>query len=102
MAIASCANWLFNMLVSFSFQILVDKLGGMDNVFMLYAACTVVGLVFAWFYVPETKGRHLEEIEHNLYEGKALRNIGDRVDHKGLADDTLPVFALEKEDQKAV
>ena len=83
MAIASCANWGFNMLVAFSFGILVDILGGMSNVFMLYCGCTVVGLVFAWKFVPETKGRYLEEIDHNLYEGgKSLRNLGDPVPHK--------------------
>lgn len=82
MAIASCANWLFNIFVSFSFGLLVDKMGGMDNVFLLYGGCTVVGLVFAWKYVPETKGCHLEDIEHNLYEGKKhLRYLGDPVIH---------------------
>lgn len=25
--------------------------------------------IIAWRYVPETKGRHLEGIEYNLYEG---------------------------------
>lgn len=91
MAIASCANWLFNMFVSFSFGLLVDKMGGMENVFILYASCTVVGLIFSWAYVPETKGRHLEDIEHNLYEGKKkLRDLGEPVMHAGVvhsADD---------------
>ncbi|PWU05235.1 MAG: hypothetical protein C5B43_03690 [Verrucomicrobia bacterium] len=86
MAIASCANWLFNMLVSFSFGLLVEKMGGMENVFILYAACTVVGLVFSWVYVPETKGRPLEEIEHNLYEGKKkLRDLGDPINYQSSA-----------------
>lgn len=99
MAIASCANWLFNMLVSFSFVILVDKLGGMANVFSLYAACTIVGLVFAWRYVPETKGRHLEGIEHNLYEGKALRDIGDPVEHSDFGT-TVTSFGLKRDKQR--
>lgn len=82
MAVASCANWGFNMLVSFTFEILVTKLGGMSNVFMLYAVCTVVGLIFAMRFVPETKGRKLEEIEHNLYEeGKSVRYLGDPVSY---------------------
>lgn len=96
MAIASCANWLFNMLVSFSFVILVDVMGGMDRVFMLYAACTLVGLFFAWRYVPETKGRNLEDIEHNLYKGKALRDIGNPVNHNKL-DSSITAFAPEEE-----
>ncbi len=101
MAIASCANWLFNMLVSFSFVILVDKMGGMENVFMLYGICTIVGLVFAWRYVPETKGRHLEDIEHNLYDGKALRYIGNSLEDKELKK-SVAAFALEKEKEQKV
>lgn len=77
MAIASCANWGFNMLVSFSFGILVELFGGMGNVFMLYMAFTIVGLIFAHKYVPETKRRHLEEIEDNFYHGKELSHLGD-------------------------
>lgn len=97
MAIASCANWGFNMLIAFSFGLLVDKLGGMNNVFMLYGACTAVGLLFAWKFVPETKGRHLEEIEHNLYdEGKSLRHLGDPVPHKAT------VVEFDKDQQRAV
>lgn len=79
MAIASCANWGFNMLVSFTFEFLVAKLGGMGNVFALYAGCTVVGLFFAWRFIPETKCRQLEDIEHNLHSGKGLRSLGDPV-----------------------
>lgn len=77
MAIASCANWGFNMLVSGSFNILVAKMGNMGNVFMLYCICTIVGFIFAWYLVPETKNRQLEEIERNLYSGKSVRRLGD-------------------------
>ena len=75
MAIASCANWAFNMLVSETFDILRSTLG-MGNTFFLYAGCTIVGLLFAWRFVPETKNRPLEEIEQNLYAGKPLRLLG--------------------------
>lgn len=81
MAIASCANWGFNILVSSTFLTLEGLMGGMGNVFMLYAMCTVVGLLFAWRFVPETKGRHLEEIEYNLFVAKrSLRNLGQPID----------------------
>jgi len=79
MAIASCANWGFNMLVSFSFGILVTAMGNMGNVFMLYASCTMVGFIFAWYMVPETKNRQLEELEQNLYAGKPVRRLGDQI-----------------------
>lgn len=79
MAIASCANWGFNMIVSFSFGLLVNAMGSMGNVFTLYGVCTVIGLYFAWWFVPETRNRNLEEIEQNLYQGKSVREIGGPV-----------------------
>lgn len=80
MAIASCANWGFNMLVAATFQVLITEMGGIGNVFFLYGTFTVIGFIFAMRFVPETKGRHLEQIEHNLYEGKSLRHLGDPVE----------------------
>lgn len=92
MAIASCANWSFNILVSFTFGILVNLMGGMSQVFILYAFCTIVGFLFAWKFVPETRGKHLEELEHNLYKGKPLRNLGDPIP-VGISDTALSANA---------
>jgi sugar porter (SP) family MFS transporter len=75
MAVASCANWGFNFLVSATFLSLAHSLG-MGNTFLLYAALTLCGLVFAWLLVPETKGVRLEDIEADLYAGKPVRRLG--------------------------
>jgi len=76
MAIASCANWAFNMFVSETFDIFRTQIG-MGSTFLFYAICTTIGLCVAWRFVPETKNRPLEEIESNLYSGKPLRRLGD-------------------------
>ncbi|MBM3465468.1 MAG: sugar porter family MFS transporter [Armatimonadetes bacterium] len=76
MAVASVANWAFNMAVSYSFDPLVNAMG-MGNVFFLFGACTAVGFVFAFLLVPETRGTALEQIEANLYAGKPPRHLGD-------------------------
>jgi membrane protein implicated in regulation of membrane protease activity len=31
--------------------------------FLLFAVLNVIGFVFIWFYLPETKGRTLEDME---------------------------------------
>lgn len=76
MAVASCSNWGFNILVSATFLSLAHALT-IGVTILLYAACTVVGFIFCYFLVPETKDRSLERIEANLYEGKSLRHLGD-------------------------
>jgi SP family galactose:H+ symporter-like MFS transporter len=62
MSIASLSNWGSNFLVSLTFLLLIDAFG-QTGTFWLYAAVGVVAWVFVWFWVPETKGRTLEEIE---------------------------------------
>ncbi|MCF6775718.1 sugar porter family MFS transporter [Thiotrichales bacterium 19X7-9] len=75
MAIANCANWGFNFLVSVSFLVLVDYLG-IDHTFYLYAMLTLVALIIFIRVMPETKNVSLETIEDHIYEGRSLRYIG--------------------------
>lgn len=78
MAIASCANWGFNMLVTESFPILQQGIG-MTPTFLFFAFWTAIGIFFTWRFVPETKNRKLEAIEANLYAGQPLRKLGNDV-----------------------
>jgi MFS transporter, SP family, galactose:H+ symporter len=75
MALASCSNWGFNVVVSATFLTLIHFLG-IGHTFYLYAGLTCVGLVFMAALVPETKGRSLEEIEANLYNNIKARHLG--------------------------
>ena len=79
MAIASCANWGFNVLVSATFLTLVHWLT-IGYTFYLYAFLTLLGLFFVYCFVPETKNRTLEEIEANLYQGVRARDLGKPID----------------------
>ena len=68
MSVATLTNWGMNLLVALTFLTLVDAIGT-SVTFWLYASLTAVALVFTWTFVPETKGRTLEEIEAHWHSG---------------------------------
>ncbi len=78
MALGSCMNWGMNMVVSGTYLSLSHAIG-MGATYLLYVALTVVCLVLAYMFLPETKDRPLEDLEANLYAGKRLRHLGDPV-----------------------
>lgn len=73
--LAAVANWISNLIVSESFLALTQALGSAGT-FLLFAGFCVVGLVFIFLLVPETKGLPFEEVEKMLekgYKPKLLR-----------------------------
>jgi sugar porter (SP) family MFS transporter len=75
MSLATLSNWLFNMVVASTFLTLTEKLGK-AGAFWFYAAVCIAALVFCYLYVPETKGRTLEDIEKHLKKNKGLKAFG--------------------------
>ena len=73
-SLAAAVSWLFNGIVSGSFKALVAYLG-VSNTFVLYGFIGLLGLVFVFYCVPETKGVDLELIESNLRKGLSGRNL---------------------------
>ncbi|GAA3724251.1 sugar porter (SP) family MFS transporter [Spinactinospora alkalitolerans] len=59
------ANWGMNFVVSLTFLSLLEALGGTAT-FWMYALLCVVLALFTARFIPETKGRTLEEIEADL------------------------------------
>lgn len=76
---ATCVNWASNWLVTISFLSLVQYLS-LSGTFLIYFIICLVTLVFVYFLVPETKDTSLEQIEANLYAGKASRHLGDPIE----------------------
>jgi len=71
MSIATVSNWAFNMLVALSFLPMLEFLGK-SFTFFTFAFMCLLGLVFCYKFVPETKGKSLEEIENGwLRKNKA-------------------------------
>ena len=58
--ISTAANWTANFLVSLSFPVLQATMG--PSLWFLYAAMGVVAFIFIVRWVPETKGKSLEDI----------------------------------------
>ena len=61
-AMMSFTQWFFNFLVILLFPYVLQSLGG-TYTFLLLAAMSLGQLFIAWFYIKETKGKSLEEIE---------------------------------------
>ncbi len=62
MAIATLILWFADFVVSLTFPVISDRFHP-SVAFWLYAAMCVIDFVFIWFFLPETKGKTLEEIE---------------------------------------
>ncbi len=62
MSIAIVSLWIACTVVSISFPVMLEKLSG-GLTFLIFALICLANLVFVLKYVPETKGKTLEELE---------------------------------------
>jgi MFS transporter, SP family, arabinose:H+ symporter len=65
MSIATFSLWAACFVLTYTFPLL-NKLLNASGTFLLYAAISVFGFWFIYKRLPETKGKSLEEIEHEL------------------------------------
>jgi MFS family permease len=75
MALATVCLWLADFVVTQTFPMMDENEWLVDVFhrafpFLVYAAFCVVSVVFLWVYVPETKGKTLEEIEQSWMKKK--------------------------------
>ena len=74
MSVGTAANWSANLIVALSFLTLTQVLGK-PTTFWLYGAVSIGAWFFAFFLVPETRGKNLEEIEAYMGSGKHPRAL---------------------------
>ena len=67
MAVAVSSLWIACFLLTYTFPMLNKQLGS-SGTFWLYGAICVLGFVFIFFKLPETKGKSLEQIEKELVD----------------------------------
>jgi len=67
MAVATVSLWLASFLLTYTFPLLNNAFGA-SGTFWLYGIICVIGLIFIFKKLPETKGKTLEEIEKEILE----------------------------------
>ena len=65
MSIGATAHWVANFLLTFSFPTIKETIGWANN-FWLYGLICLLGFIVLYFYLPETKGKTLEDIEREI------------------------------------
>lgn len=105
-SITTVINWGTNLFVSLTFLDMLSGIGT-SSTFIFYAVVCILALLFVYKYVPETKGRTLEQISAELNARKPreilprkltcckgggrrrLRELGTRPSPTGSATDML-------------
>lgn len=73
-SIGSLAVWVFNSIVTFTFfkianllsitgtevTVAGETMANPEGSFLFYALIALLGMVWGWFFMPETKGKSLE------------------------------------------
>ncbi|KAH8388864.1 hypothetical protein KR215_002730 [Drosophila sulfurigaster] len=80
-SIAGTTNWVLAFIITKTFKNLTDGLGT-GGTFWLFAGLTVVGIVFVFFIVPETKGKSLNEIQQELAGNRSVVEQSNGVQSK--------------------
>ena len=72
-SISVAALWLASFILIYTFPFLNYSFGT-SGAFVVYGSICVAGFFFIYFFVPETTGRSLEEIEQSKLRGKEIRD----------------------------
>ncbi|EWY82192.1 hypothetical protein FOYG_14309 [Fusarium oxysporum NRRL 32931] len=61
MAFCICAQWVTQFIVVYSLPHMI--IGITYGTFLFFGACTIFAIIFAWLFIPETKGVQLEDMD---------------------------------------
>lgn len=72
MGVSVFFNWMTNFMITFAFPAALNYLG-LAITFFVFAALNIIALLFAKKYLPETRGRSLEDLE-NSFRARSNKN----------------------------
>ncbi|GAQ07044.1 sugar transporter STL1 [Aspergillus lentulus] len=61
-ALSTCSNWLNNFIIGLITPPLVENTG--YGAYVFFAVFCLLALIWTFFFIPETKGRTLEQMDH--------------------------------------
>ena len=83
-SLGAFSHWFFDLIVTLTTLSLVTWLGA-AHTFWLYAVISLFALVFIYYLVPETNGKSLERIEHELRENRFYPYQQRRAEARGMS-----------------
>ncbi|KAF2084976.1 putative sugar transporter [Saccharata proteae CBS 121410] len=98
MMCAVCTQWLSQFVVVYSLPYMISGIG--YGTFLFFGSCTVAAFVFAYLFVPETKGVALEDMELIFGPGVSLLARNARRNYEDAHAAGLTAVAIEQAEAK--
>lgn len=89
----AASNWLYNFVISQATPHMFIKMG--YGVYLFFASCMVISVLWVFFLMPETKGVPVEEMD-NLHEKRPIRHANK------LVHEELRIKAAERSGQSVL
>ncbi|KAG5359699.1 Low-affinity glucose transporter [Yarrowia sp. C11] len=88
MAVATGGNWMINFFVSFLTPFITSSIGFKYG--YVFTACLGFAIVFVFFFIPETKGLSLEDVDELYASGVSARKSPDWIPSSKIQDANEP------------
>nr|SIP56041.1 putative Sugar Porter [Yarrowia galli] len=92
MAVATGGNWMINFLVSFLTPFITSAIGFQYG--YVFTACLGAAIVFVFFFIPETKGLSLEDVDELYASGVSARKSPEWVPSSKKQDANVPKSSM--------